>query len=450
MGGGENDELTPPGAPEPERAGPWPAQGTGPAWGYGPPWQPPHPPPPSQRSGSADAWILGGVIAAVLAAAIVVGIGVALVVNSDAPTDRREAVGGAAQPEDDDVVWERTGRRDTYGVATNGEIACTTGGRELLCVDVDSGIEVFSDQLPDAGVPPVLVGETLVVAADAGHGEGDLRGYSPDGELLWQSTELSDTFLQDAALGLFPEIPAAGGVVAVPTNDGVEDTVAGIDVRSGEELWRAVDPASGWTNPVGPVVSDGQRFYVTSLVFDPADIVGEPGTVVSALDRTTGRELWRVELAPEELAVEAASVTDDGAVALTIGGNPSRLVVLDAATGATRWEVASAGEWLTAAHLDGVTVVADGVDLRGFDAGGTEVWSYENPGGVRPADPFPPDLAVSGGRMFAHRIHLYEIEVGGAGGFDRFGPTTMVEDLAVAGDLLLVAGDGLIAVRLPD
>lgn len=390
-------------------------------------------------------------MAAVLAGVIVIGLGVALVVSSDAPPgDRGDARETARSQADGGVEWERSGRRDTYGVATNGDVACTTGARELLCVEVDSGIEVFSEELPDAGAPPVIVGETLVVAADAEPGQGDLRGYSLDGELLWQSTDLSDTFLQDAELGLFPQIPAAGGVVAVPTNDGVEDTVAGIDARTGEELWRAVDPASGWMNPIGPVVSDGQRFYVSSLVFDAADILGEPGTVIAALDRTTGRELWRADVAPEDLGVEAASVTDDGAVALTIASGTGRLVVVDAATGATRWEVASGGEWLTAAHLDGVTVVADGLDLRGFDAAGTEVWSHPDPDGVRAADPYPPDLAVSGGRMFAHSIHLYEIEVGGGGGFDRFGPTTLVEGVAVAGDLLLVAGDGLIAVRLPD
>lgn len=420
---------------------------------------------------------MAGVVTAVAAVFLVTVAAVALVVNSASS----EPSGDRARPASTSaVVWDRTVAEDVYGVATDGEIACATGGDELFCVEADSGVEVFSERLPGAGTAPALVGETLVVAVDGdpgeggpveggpveggeveggpvegGSGRGHLSGYSTAGELLWQSGDLHDLYIEDATLGLYADVPAAGGVVAVPVDDAMGGAVAGIDAQSGEELWRA-SAGGSVLRPVGPVVSDGERFYVNTLAFGPdtaadllADPTAEPTSAIVAIDAASGAEVWRSEVAPDELGVEAAARTADGAaVALTIAGEPGRVMVVDAATGAPRWEVPVTSDWVTVAQLDGVIVVADGSQLRGYDAAGGELWSGPDPDGNPGGEPIPPELVVSEGRLLAFRLDLHEIDPSD-GAAHRLGSHTVAEDVAVAGDHLIVAGNGLEAITLP-
>jgi outer membrane protein assembly factor BamB len=127
--------------------------------------------------------------------------------------------------------------------------------------------------------------------------------------------------------GAFTATPAiVGGVVY--TQD-MRSNVSAIDLHSGQVHWvkryNAVD-----NGPNGVSIGDGRVYGVTPRA-------------VFALDATTGRELWNVELAPREgEGIDMAPGFHDGTVYVSnvpaIGGVISTLYALDAATGKTRWK----------------------------------------------------------------------------------------------------------------
>ena len=140
-------------------------------------------------------------------------------------------------------------------------------------------------------------------------------------------------------------------------------------------------------------------------------------------------------------------IGDSGAVAFTLAGEPPELLALDAATGARRWSQPLAGNSASLAHIEGTTIVADGTDMRGLDADGTELWAVPTPGQDRD-DPYAAHLAVEDGRVYAFRRGLFTVDP--ADGTSRMLRRGGVRDVAVAGDHLIVATVGLEAVRLPD
>jgi outer membrane protein assembly factor BamB len=172
-----------------------------------------------------------------------------------------------------------------------------------------------------------------------------------------------------------------------------------------------------------------------------------------ALDGATGAELWRIEL-DDELAsamtttIEAvASVADGSAVAFALRGEPARVVVLDAATGAHRWDVPLTSESGSVAHIEGVTIVSDGAELRGYDNEGTELWTVPRPGSDV-ATRFPPELDVEGGKVYAFRLHVSVIDPTD-GTARTLRQNVRPTDVAVAGGHLVIAGTQLETAPLP-
>jgi outer membrane protein assembly factor BamB len=137
------------------------------------------------------------------------------------------------------------------------------------------------------------------------------------------------------------------------------------DVETGDLDW-TFEVESGAGGMGTPAVVDG-TVYVRGHLDDPT---------VYAVDASTGRERWRVELdaaAWNPLAVANATVF--------VADDASKMYALDAATGDTRWTRSPAAdvEWGTPVVGDGRLYARTGEqELVAFDAAdGAEVWRHE-------------------------------------------------------------------------
>lgn len=485
--------------------GPPPSAPAGSAWApTAPPWAavPPGPPPGGQKQGLI---IAGIVVLSVVVVSALVGV---IVVLSDGDDDEDEGrpVPGEAAAEDG---WTRDGELHLVELAVDDETVCTTGDLDLFCVDGTTGEELWSEPVPGLATSPTLVDGTLVVGAEGGDQHGDLYGYSLEGRRLWEATRLRDVDIGSDSQAMRPALPAAGRIVAVPAGEVPTTELVGVDTRTGREVWRALAPEPAGTpgGPIGPAVSDGDRFYAVIMAprsgpvtaddlrnLDPADpvdaavlrildeyasadpanpldpsdpedlqfmldvgilelvnaeLTAEPVTMLVALDGATGAELWRSELEAAAYGVDAAvPVADRSAVAVVIGAESSRVVVLDVETGEQRWEAPLTSDRASVAHVDGVTVVAEGTTVGGFDDDGTELWRAALPGAGHDPD-VPPGLTVDGGTLYGFGADVFEIDPGD-GGSRVIGRSVAAVDVAVAGDHLVVAGVGLEGIPLED
>jgi len=345
--------------------------------------------------------------------------------------------------------WSLPGQLGTGELAVHDEQVCSTSREdELFCVQARSGGTVFSLPLPGAATAPTLAGETLVVGVDAPDGQGDLYGYALDGRPLWQTPEIQNVAVDDASLAR-PNLPAVEQIVAVPLTGqaGMPGGVVGIDATSGLEVWRALDSGE-LSGPMGEVLTDGQRFYAMAAT-------GTDERVVVALDAASGAELWRYGItAPAgtpRFLVGTAPVADGSAVAVALGGEPAgNVVVLDAASGATRWETAVTGSDAAIIYAEGVTVISDVANIRGFDDNGGVLWTREAPGsGVRGNFAYTtvPELVVERDIVYSLGFHVFEVDVA-SGTFQQVHPRAWATDIAVTGDHLVVASAELVGVPL--
>jgi outer membrane protein assembly factor BamB len=452
-------------------------------YGDVPPWAwPPVPPTGSRQDHVPRRWGLAGPVSAIL---IVVVLGIAAVIltlttesadstdsadaaDSDRQTERRDRTDGSpngprsgeSESENLQARWVDPALADSNLLVTSGDTICSTREGVLFCLDAETGDQIFAEALPNPGTlpngatlppgatSPALVGETLVVADYPGPG-GSLYGYSLDGRRLWEARVEGASPLELPGLALTPGSPLVAGdvVVTVGTAAGGNQQLVAIDAATGQERWR------GPAEPLVHVVVDGQRVYsvVTNI-----DTLAQS---IIALDPASGAELWRMATDPAwgqfVYLSDVMPLADGSIVGLLMQGEPSRLVVVDAATGERRWELQLdttlelASQVALVASVDDVTVVADASRLSGHDSAGRELWSVAMPvsgigrglGGVR--------LVVDQGRLFTVGTDVFEIEPDD-GSKQLVREVVFASDVAVAGDLLVIATAGeLEAVPLP-
>jgi outer membrane protein assembly factor BamB len=424
-----------------------------------------------------------------------------------------DSEGPGRRGDDGIVAWARPGPSEDAELVVAGETICSTSERELFCVEAATGDEVFSEQLPAPATAPTLAADTLVVGADGGAGHGDLYGYSLDGQLLWEAGEIQ-VFDVDASVSVLrPRMPAVGNIVAVPTGGAITPEVAGVDARSGREVWRARG-----IGHIGPVLSDGERFYLYTLSplpvsvtpddlrnLDPADpldadilaILEEYAAVdpanpldprnpedlqfmldtgllelinaelsfrmgpqVVALDPASGAELWRAEIGAGDPAGTAGDPASDSTFGLeTVAAIPD--------SGAVAFTLAGEPPELLAldaasgARRWGQPLAGDSATLAHIDGttivvDGTDMRGLDADGTELWRVPTPGQ-----GRDDPFAPHLVVADgrvyafrnglftVDPADGTSQMLRSGGVRNVAVADDHLIVASAGLEAVRLP-
>ena len=135
-------------------------------------------------------------------------------------------------------------------------------------------------------------------------------------------------------------VAVSGGRLATLFADGGTDVLAAFDAASGKELWRIpIAPTykglnGSFDGPLStPAIGDGRVFAL-----------GAAGQLVAA-DLATGRELWRVDLPAREGAVKpelgfaSSPLVAAGMLVLQVGGPGRAIAGFDPATGERRWSV---------------------------------------------------------------------------------------------------------------
>jgi outer membrane protein assembly factor BamB len=356
----------------------------------------------------------------------------------------RQSGGGGAEPGSSGDGWEAEQFGNSQMLAADREQVCSVTSDSLVyCLDPATGEEVFSRQLY-LGVltSPVLADGGVLLGGSSSGADGTVFAYSADGGDLWE-----------APLVVTSDRPllVVGDVVAVVSGNGSDGALVGLDAGSGAERWRSYNVEAGSTAQLlSPrVFTDGNRLYVAVTETDGGGATGV-GHVV-AVDPASGQEIWRspaiagiglgrsiASAAPfadgsaAAFAVDASAAGADG----TRGGG--RVVVLDSATGAVRWEVPTTTS-ASVAHIEGLTIAVDGTDMRAYDSTGGEVWEAELPVSEEaPAEPAVTSLVVEGGRLFGIGRDVYAIDPT-TGASELVAASGTTSDVAVAGDSLVIA-----------
>jgi outer membrane protein assembly factor BamB len=355
-----------------------------------------------------------------LGAGVVVVFGAVVAGCSSGESSAREPAYEAANL---DADWTDPGRGGSNAVVVHDETVCSTQRRELYCVSADTGNEAFAVQLPGEATSPVLVGEILLVADDGGSG-GMLHGYSLDGRQLWTSEldidEPVSTQLRDGG----PLV--AGDVVAWVQDAGASRQIVAVDVGSGQQQWQ--QPATD----VHGLYADGHQLYVAT----------DHGALV-ALD-ASGARLWQAQLddvTGDGTVLSLTPVLDGTEVAVVVDGEPDSLVVIDAVSGALRWDLELDGvgaEGISVASDDGVIYVNDDDHLRAFDETGDVDWGAPAAGGSL-GQPDTARLVAEHDRLFSLSDSVWDIDTTGGGG-KRVRKDVNASDVAVVADHVIVAG----------
>ena len=130
----------------------------------------------------------------------------------------------------------------------------------------------------------------------------------------------------------------AGNRVVLHAREGEREVVRAFDLSSGKELWRNEYAAPYTMNsaarghgpgPKSTPAVDGQRIFTFGI-----------SGILSALDLSTGRLLWRTEApaSPPEFGTATSPIVVDSDVIVHVGAHDSgALSAFDAATGKPRW-----------------------------------------------------------------------------------------------------------------
>jgi outer membrane protein assembly factor BamB len=340
--------------------------------------------------------------------------------------------------------WVVPALGNSQKLTTDGEVVCSTTVDSILwCASGETGETTFTIAHDDISNSPELV-DGIVLMGLGLNSHGEFLAYSLDGEELWRSDVSVEP---DAKMAVVGDTVLAVDRLTV----NIERELVAVDLSTGQERWRTFtthnreDP---WLLSAD-VHTDGRYVYVTVETYDP-DVVtdrrdDEP-TFVIAIDPASGAEVWRAQLAAPSDGIVSFASLDDGALTAVVvdgGDGHGEMLVVDAATGQRRWQVPLTSPryaGTSMAHIDGVTVLADGEETRGYSNDGTELWAVPSPQIARsPSFDHPGDLVVDSGRLWSVGYDVYE--------FDPADGTSVLlaegvsaTDVAVVGDHLVIAG----------
>jgi outer membrane protein assembly factor BamB len=232
--------------------------------------------------------------------------------------------------------WPRFRGPDGRGVAPDGHPPAQWSDKENL---------TWKTPLPGAGASsPIVVGDRVFVTCYSGYGLSedepgkleDLKHHVvcaklADGKILWQKAMKAKLPEQEyrsymTLHGYASATPASDGQ-AVYCSFGRSGVYA--YTLAGEEIWQA-DVGSGthgWGSAASPVLFE-------NLVIQNACI--ESGAIV-ALDKKTGKEIWRYEGIKQSRITPLVVPLPDGRQDLVVS-SLGQVLGIDPATGKKRWE----------------------------------------------------------------------------------------------------------------
>lgn len=266
------------------------------------------------------------------------------------------------------VLWSAPLRGQSDGqVAATADLIFAASDSGLTAVDRAAGQERWFARIRAIGGNNRLVtrGTTVFSAGTYSVQANDVA----NGALVWQRDFDPNVDSPDAS-----DIAADDVALFVGLRDGRALALAQAD---GHTLWEAPIATADWTfkGLLGGATIAGDTVYVTATRFLDANAFGEAAVVV-ALDRLTGRELWRYQAAGTRTSISHAAVLS-GADLVVTEAYVGAVIAIDRATGVERWRQPTHGFFFGPPVIRGDTVYAATAASRGyaFDAAsGRVLW----------------------------------------------------------------------------
>ena len=173
-------------------------------------------------------------------------------------------------------------------------VTCSSGPKQeqlhVICFNAADGSKRWERRFWATG--RTMCHEKTCVAAPSPASDGrrifaifssnDLVGLDLDGNLLWLRGLTRDYPNASNSLGMSSSLTVAEGVLIAMLENDSESFTAGVDVRTGTNLWKLARPKmANWTSPV-----------VLKTAGQPTVVVLQSGQGISAVEPATGRVVW--------------------------------------------------------------------------------------------------------------------------------------------------------------
>jgi outer membrane protein assembly factor BamB len=243
-----------------------------------------------------------------LAASLAIA-GVALLAAADWPQFRGPGGAGVSEEAGLPVTWgpkenvrwraDLPGRGVSSPVVVGGRVYVTacSGYREarlhVLCFDAADGAKLWERQFAATGRTGCHEKTCMAAETPAADGKnvyalfatGDLAAFSADGDLLWYRALERDYPNITNQVGMAASPVVYKGVLLLPMENVGDSFAAGLDVKTGKNLWKVGRPRGiDWVTPL--VVE--QNGKAAALFQSEKDL--------TAYDPETGKPLWTMEI----------------------------------------------------------------------------------------------------------------------------------------------------------
>ncbi len=205
----------------------------------------------------------------------------------------------------------------------------------------------------------------------------------------------SPRWVRDLGSPIWADVTAAGDVVLAATDAG---QLHAVDPRTGADRW---------------VFKTGGAIRARAVVLDQDVVVQSDDGAVYRIDLRTGAQKWRVVIGQPVRRVPLADPSsryDNRASAvaydrerLFVGTHDGRILALDAATGAIRWEHKTGDSVIATPVVASGRVFCGSMDgtIYALDATkGIQLWTHDTGGAVTTAVALHKDLVLAGGRSY--------------------------------------------------
>lgn len=273
----------------------------------------------------------------------------------------------------------------------------------VLAVDPGSGKQLWKRQLaatgPTACHPTTSMAGPTPVADSQGvyalFATGDLVSFSPEGDLRWYRSLVTDHPTVGNQVGMASSLAMSGGHVIVQMENIGESFIAGIDPLTGIEKWRVPrESSSTWNSPVAVQLGGRDRVLIQNA----------KGLVL--LDPVSGKEIWSHK--GQMVPIASPAVVDGQLYAC---GSPFVAMTLAESPGKVAWESSKMGSrHASPLAVDGKVYGVVQVGLNCLDAKtGQEVWQQRLKGPIS-ASPLAADGRIY---LFAEDGTGYVMKQGG-------------------------------------
>ena len=187
----------------------------------------------------------------------------------------------------------------------------------VLCFDTKTGTKLWQRSILATGGTNCHIKTSMAAPTPVADGKAvyalfataDLVAYDPDGNLLWYRSLTGDYPSITNQVGMASSPVLAPGTLVVPMDNNGESFLAGIDLKTGKNRWKAERPRDiNWVTPVLRVAGN------------KAEVIFQGKDELVAYDASTGQRSWSFAGEGGRSTIPSPIIGPEGAV-LSPGGD---------------------------------------------------------------------------------------------------------------------------------